>query len=106
MGPEHFVKLNVRRYLAEIGAYIFMPVQMGMGAATLDFLTCVPVVITPEMVGRTMGAFVSVETKAAGKLPTKRQQLIAGTMQQAGAVTVLAYGADDVQKALVEAGLR
>lgn len=102
---EKFAKKDVRSYLTELGAYVFMPVQTGYGVATLDMLTCVPVTITPEMVGRRIGVFVSVETKRRGKGVTARQKLIAGAMQDAGAVTVLAYEASDVQKALVEARL-
>lgn len=91
---ENLVKKRVREYLMEIGAYTFMPVQMGMGAATLDFLCCYK------------GRFIAIETKATGKKATKRQELIALAMQEAGAVTILAYGVEDVQQALVAAGLR
>lgn len=105
-GEEKFTKKDVRLYLNALGAYVFMPVQMGMGATTLDFLTCVPVTITPEMVGKRIGVFMSVETKARGKSATARQKLIGQAMRDAGAIVVLAYEASDVQKALTEAGLR
>jgi hypothetical protein len=62
-GPESKVKADVKAYLTSIGAYWFMPVQMGYGASTLDFLVCY------------RGRFVAVECKAKGKMPTARQRL-------------------------------
>ena len=37
---ERHVKEALKKYLKEIGAYYFMPVQTGYGAATVDFLVC------------------------------------------------------------------
>lgn len=107
MSQEANVKQWVRKYLLDINAYTFMPVQMGYGRATLDFLACVPVVITPDMVGRTFGAFVAIETKSTGKVATARQNLISAEMMKAGATVVIpCYGVEDVQRELVRAGLR
>lgn len=70
--PEGKVKKEIKEYLDSIGAYYFMPVQMGMGAATVDILCCVK------------GRFVAIETKAPGKVPTVRQTLILANITNAG----------------------
>lgn len=51
---EAHVKAAVKAYLKEIGAYYFMPVQMGYGSTTLDFLVC------------HKGRFYGIETKRPG----------------------------------------
>lgn len=69
MTPEGKVKDKVKRLLKERGAYHYMPIQNGMGVVGIpDIIACVPVVITKDMVGSTIGAFVAVETKAPGKI--------------------------------------
>jgi hypothetical protein len=91
-GEEKKVKDKLKMLLKADGSYFFMPVQMGMGATTVDFLCCVPVEITPEMVGMVIGAFVGIETKAPGKVPSPRQQL---TMQEIKNAYGVAVWGDD-----------
>lgn len=62
MTPEAKVKARVKKILESGGAYYHCPVQNGMGAPTLDFVGC------------SVGRFFAIETKAAGKKPTARQQ--------------------------------
>jgi hypothetical protein len=60
--PEALLKTKIRAYLRdELGAYVFSPVQMGMGESTLDILCCIK------------GKFVGIEVKTPGKKPTPRQ---------------------------------
>lgn len=54
MTPEGKVKQQIKAYLTELGAYQFWPVQMGMGATTVDCLACVN------------GRFFGIEVKRAG----------------------------------------
>lgn len=69
--PEGQVKKFVKQYLTKLGCWWFMPVQNGFGKVGIpDFVACVPVVVTPDMVGQTIGAFVAIETKAPGKEKT------------------------------------
>lgn len=81
---EKTVKVVVKKRLKELGAYNFWPVQMGLGAVTLDCLGCYN------------GWFFSVETKSPGKKPTLRQQLTIDEIRRAGG-TVLVI--DSVEKA-------
>ena len=62
-GPEYHIKAKVNKALAALPKmYRFMPVQRGLGAATLDYLICAG------------GWFISIETKAKGKKLTPRQE--------------------------------
>lgn len=69
MTPEGRVKNKVKSLLKERGCFWYMPIQNGMGVVGIpDIIACVPVTITPDMVGHTIGAFAAVETKAPGKV--------------------------------------
>lgn len=81
---EKTVKAAVRKRLTEIGAYQFWPVQMGLGATTLDCLGCY------------RGKFFSIETKAPGKLPTLHQKITIEKMRASGG---LVYIVDTKEKA-------
>ena len=74
MTPEGKVKANLKRRLraAFKDAYVFMPVQNGMGAPGLDFYCCIH------------GMFVAIETKAPGKELTERQDITRQQILAAG----------------------
>ena len=82
--PESYKKDDVRKWLKAIGAYRFSPVQMGMGATTLDDLVCIG------------GRFVGIEYKAEGKVPTPRQRLTMTEIQRAGGVAVWGDSAEKI----------
>ena len=69
MTPEGKVKQQVKKALKERNAYYAMVMQNGFGVVGIpDFVACVPVTITEDMVGKTIGVFAGVETKAPGKI--------------------------------------
>jgi hypothetical protein len=70
--PEGRVKNRVKKMLKAHGAYYFMPVQTGYGSPGLDFHGC------------HRGKAFAVETKAPGKKPTPRQQLVITEMEESG----------------------
>ncbi len=70
---EKAVKDHVKKLLRAHECYFFMPVQSGYGSTTLDILGC------------HKGRFFSVETKAPGKVPSPRQELVMEVMNEAGA---------------------
>lgn len=74
--PEAKVKVPVRKFLRSIGAYVFSPVQMGIGSSTLDDLCCLG------------GRFLGIEYKAPGKFPTPRQHQVMAEIQKAGGVWI------------------
>lgn len=64
---EDAIKKGTKQILAEEApeAWYYMPVQSPYGTHGIpDFVACVPVTITPQMVGQRVGLFVTVETKA------------------------------------------
>lgn len=63
MTPESDVKNEMKRVFKGYDAYVFMPVQTGYGARSVDFLACVGRIIKPSDVGRYLGVFVAVEAK-------------------------------------------
>lgn len=92
MTPEGKVKGTVKTLLKMLKAYWHMPVQNGMGQPALDFHVCLPILITSEMVGKRMGLYVGIETKAPGKPLTPRQQVTARSIEDAGGKVFLIDG--------------
>jgi hypothetical protein len=81
MTPEGKVKRKVSKLLlATDQCYYFMPVQSGYGTSTLDYL------------GSHCGHAFAIETKAPGKKPTKRQEIIIREMEKAGIVVFIIDG--------------
>ena len=69
MTPEGKVKKEIKRVLDAFNVYYLMPVQMGIGAAGLDFHCVVRF--------GDHGLAFFIETKAPGEKPTDRQGLFA-----------------------------
>jgi hypothetical protein len=53
-----------------------------------------PVLVTPEMVGKTIGVYVAVETKAPGKPLTPRQENTSKEVRKAYGKAVMIDGED------------
>ena len=102
--PEGRVKLKVRECLKAANAWSFAPIIMGpLGRHGIpDILACVPVTVTEEMVGKTLGVFVAVETKAPGKLknttPNQRKEL--KEIHEASGVALVVDRKDEVIEAV------
>lgn len=93
--PEGKVKDAVKKVLKAVGAYYHMPVQNGMGSPSLDFACCVPVIVTPDMVGSIIGVYVGIETKKPGGKPTPRQEKTMNDIQDAHGYALLIDGNTD-----------
>ncbi len=88
--PESKVKAKLKKRLnAEFPkCYVFMPVQNGFGAATLDYLICVA------------GRFISIETKRPGGVPTPRQETTIQTIRDAGGLVFVVDGEESLEHAV------
>ena len=65
---ENHVKEIVKDWFHAQGAWHYAPVQTPLGVHGIhDRIGCVPVVVTPDMVGKRIGLFVSVESKRPGR---------------------------------------
>lgn len=101
--PEKKVKAAVGGTLERARAWYFKPVSNGMGRHGIpDIIACVPYVVQPEDIGKTIGRFVAVETKAPGKLstvtPLQRNEL--RRIEEADGIAVVADDAELVEQAL------
>lgn len=83
--PEGKVKDLVKALLKQYGAYYFMPVQNGYGAAGLDFHCTYK------------GLSLYIETKAPGKQLTPRQLGTLSAVQAAGGAFFLVRNSDDLE---------
>jgi hypothetical protein len=93
MTPEGAVKHAVKKVLKEKGIWFFMPVSNGMGQVGIhDFVCCRPVVVTQDMVGAEIGVFMTIETKAPGKireLTANQSRVMDEIREHAGTVYVV-----------------
>ena len=83
-------KKVIAPWLKSLGAWYFMPVSRGMGVHGVpDFVSCVPITITQEMVGKTVGLFVAPEAKRPDKKHNASglQMVQMGKIDAAGGVT-------------------
>lgn len=65
---EPKVKDKVKNWFDRLGGWSYAPIQNGMGVHGIpDRVGCVPVVITPDMVGKVFGMFVAIECKGEGR---------------------------------------
>ena len=66
--PESDVKTLVADWFKSLSAWHYAPIQNGLGVHGIhDRVGCVPVTVTPAMVGKRIGLFASVEAKAEGR---------------------------------------
>lgn len=90
--PEGKVKDLVKRVLKTENVWHYMPMQNGMGVVGIpDIVGCVPVTITEDMVGKTIGVFIGVETKAKGKLnkTTPNQRNVLTQIHGSGGIAIV-----------------
>ena len=76
--PESWVKDGIKKTAATEApeSWWYMPVQGPEGEHGIpDHVGCVPVTITPEMVGRRIGLFVAIEAKADDGTVSALQQV-------------------------------
>jgi hypothetical protein len=99
---ENDVKKLVKKVFDDALAWSYAPIQTGMGVHGIpDRVGCVPVRITPEMVGSVVGLFVAVEAKRPGRRGEKNAGATGQQVDQlrgiidAGGIAMLVDGEDD-----------
>ena len=102
---EAHVKDMVRQWCDAQGAFHFAVVQNGMGVHGIhDRLAVLPLTVTPAMVGKKIGLFVSVEAKRPGRRNepdrgmSKHQVLFWEGVTKAGGLSVCCDGYEDLQR--------
>jgi hypothetical protein len=100
---EDKVKKALKAVLKGWGCYQFWPVQSGIGAHTVDCLACIPIKVTKEMVGTTLGVFAAIETKRTKvDKPTEAQGEVLRQVRAAGGGAALVHTVNDLE---IEDGL-
>jgi ribosomal protein S19 len=100
---ENDVKDIVRQWCDKHNAHHFAVVQNGMGVHGIhDRLMALPITVTPEMVGKKVGLFVSLECKKPGRRGepdrgmSKHQVLFMEGVKKAGGVSFCVDGHEDL----------
>lgn len=71
---EDHVKDLARQWCDKTQSWHYAPIQNGLGVHGIhDRIACVPVTVTPAMVGKRIGLFVSIECKKPGRRNEPRQ---------------------------------
>ena len=71
----HVKQKLIKPWYSAARGWTFMPVSNGMGVGgIMDHIGCIPVTITPEMVGKTIGLSVNIEAKSPKKAGTASQR--------------------------------
>ena len=98
---EKEVKKSIRATILKMfkGAWEIMVVPTGYGVKGIpDHLACVPVTITPEMVGRTYGMFLAIEAKTVTGKATPIQLLQISNIIKAGGHADVVHGTKDIER--------
>jgi len=101
--PEGRVKENIKKWMDKFfpTAWSFMPVQTGYGAGGIpDHVYCLPVLITQDMVGETVGLFVGIEAKTVRGKMSPLQTIQAGNIRDAKGIYQTVWGSDNIDKEL------
>jgi hypothetical protein len=78
------------------------PLHAGLCVGSSDIIGITPVVITADMVGRTMGIFTAIEAKSARGRATAEQTRFIAAVRRKGAIAGIAKEHDEVQRLILE----
>lgn len=73
-------------------------IRFGLCKGSSDLIGWRSVVITPEMVGKTVAVFASAEVKLPSTRVTKEQELFIEEVKAAGGIAFIARSIDDLQR--------
>lgn len=84
---ENHVKALVKEWFEARKGWSYAPIQNGLGEHGIpDRVGCVPVTVTPEMVGKRIGLFVAVESKAPGRRNEKDEGMTKNQLEKQRAI--------------------
>lgn len=72
------------------------PLHAGLCVGSSDIIGIAPVVITPDMVGQTVGVFVAIEVKTVGVQVSKDQAKFTAMIKRLGGKAIIARDVSDI----------
>lgn len=88
---EDHIKDMLRQWFDRHNAWHYAPIQNGLGVHGIhDRVGCIPIVVTQEMVGKTIGLFASVEAKRPGRRNEPRRGM--SSHQEQHMIAIAAVG--------------
>jgi hypothetical protein len=103
MTPEGRVKERIKKWFKTwfAKAFIYMPVMTRFGKrGAPDFIVCLPIVVTQDMVGEEIGLFVGIEAKTEKGRMSDSQREKKKDILKAEGVYFTVYGLKDVEPKL------
>lgn len=73
-------------------------VRYGLCTGSSDIIAITPIVITPEMVGSTIGVFTAIEVKVKNRKPSKAQKNFIRVIKEKGGFAGVARCFDDLKE--------
>ena len=92
-----------RLFRNQVGAYALANgryLRSGLAPGSADLIGWTPVTVTPDMVGRTLAVFTSIEAKAPGGRVQENQLAWLDAVLAAGGIAGIARSAEDVNRIL------
>lgn len=100
---EADVKKLSKEWYSRRGGWRFSPIQNGLGEHGIhDSVGGIPIVVTPQMVGKTVNLSVTIEDKKPGRRGEKdrgmsaHQVLFMGRVRAAHGISICCDGAEDL----------
>lgn len=95
----HASRLGMRLFRNQVGVYQLKDgrwLRSGLCVGSSDLIGWTPVVVTQEMVGKTVAVFTACETKAGRKQATDEQRQFIDTVTLSGGLAVVIRAEADV----------
>ncbi len=91
-----FGKIGAPLYRNNVGYDERKKLRYGLKKGSADWIGILPLVITPDMVGKRVGVFLSVEMKSAGGSLQPDQAAWINTVRSAGGIAIVARRPEDI----------
>lgn len=78
------------------------PVKMGLTPGSADLIGWRSITITPDMVGKKLAVFTSVEMKAKGGRTADNQANWAQAIAKAGGIAIIGYSPEAISQSLLK----
>ena len=100
---ESKIQKKIIDYLGKVDGYSVKVIKANKSGVA-DILACVPVVVTSEMVGQTIGAFVALEVKGAKGVVAPLQEHHQKLVGKSAGLASIVRSVDDVKLLLDKLG--